>query len=78
MGRRLTALVLCALLLGATGLAVGGCGRRVSTRNEAPSGQTVDLAETEAALQDVEDTLDQLEAVLGRMEEQAPEDLSGF
>lgn len=78
MGRRLTALVLCALLLGAAGLAGGGCGRRVSTRNEAPSGQTVNLAETEAALQDVEDTLDQLEAILGRMEEQTPEDPSGF
>jgi hypothetical protein len=77
MGRRLAALVLCVLLLGATGLAVGGCGRRASAWNEAPSGQTAG-AETGAALQDVEDTLDQLEAVLGRMEEQAPEDLSGF
>jgi hypothetical protein len=38
----------------------------------------VNLAETEAALQDVEDTLDQLEAILGRMEEQTPEDPSGF
>ncbi len=67
MGRRLAALVLCVLLLGATGLAVGGCGRKV----------TADKARTEAALQDVENTLDELETVLGQIEQQAREDMSG-